>query len=144
MKEATDDPSAGARNRLGAAWLIAMVATAGSLFFSDVMGFVPCQLCWYQRIAMYPLSVILLIGILQEDRRAGVYGLALAVPGLLIALYHNLIQWEIIPKGLIPCTQGIPCGTIYINWLGFITIPFLSMMGFAVITGLLFFRKGAS
>ena len=123
------------------AWVVAMTATIGSLFFSEEMGFVPCQLCWYQRIAMYPTAVVLLMGVLLNDLRAGLYGMVLAGIGLVIAIYHNFIQWEIIPPSMIPCSQGVPCGTMYIQWLGFITIPFLSMMAFGAIFIVLCFLR---
>jgi len=101
----------------------ALYESIPSLFFSEVMSFVPCALCWYQRIAMYPLVLILLIALIKGDR--GVYQYALPLTGLgwFWAMYHNLLHWDIIPESIAPCVQGIPCSTVYINWLGFITIP---------------------
>ena len=115
------------------AWLLATIASLGSLFFSDVMAFIPCSLCWYQRIAMYPLVVILLVGLFPFDGKVVKFALPLAFIGLMISLYHNLLHWGIVPESAAPCVQGIPCSTQYINWLGFITIPVLSMAAFSII-----------
>lgn len=116
------------------AWLIATISTAGSLFFSDVMGFIPCTLCWYQRIFMYPLVLILGIGFFTEDHTSLKYAIPLTIVGLLVSVYHNLLQWKIIPETASPCKVGVPCAAKYIDWLGFITIPFLSMVAFLLIT----------
>lgn len=116
-----------------ASWIVALAASIGSLFFSEVMEFVPCSLCWYQRIFMYPLSLLFLIGFFKEDKNILGYGLSLSIPGFIIALYHNLLVWEIIPESASPCTQGIPCNAIYIDWLGFITIPFMSLIAFSLL-----------
>ena len=116
------------------AWIQAVAATAGSLFFSEIMQLPPCVLCWYQRIAMYPLVIVLGIGILYKDTKAAVYGLPLAVMGLGIAMYHNLLYYHIIPESIAPCTTGISCTTRQIEWAGFITIPFLSLLAFVSIS----------
>lgn len=123
------------------AWLTAAVATAGSLFFSDVMGFTPCVLCWYQRIFMYPLAIILFIVMQKKDITALRYVSALAYPGWAIAMYHVLLQKKIIPAGASPCVQGVPCDMMYINWFGFITIPVLSLTAFTIIIGALIYMK---
>jgi disulfide bond formation protein DsbB len=126
---------------LYAAWTIALVATAGSLFFSEVMELPPCVLCWYQRIAMYPLVPIIAVGILANDRRVKAYALPLALAGLAIAFYHNLLYYGIIPESITPCQQGVSCTSRQIEWLGFITIPLLSLIGFISITVCLLFAK---
>lgn len=118
-------------------WLIALIATLGSLFFSDVMGFIPCSLCWYQRIAMYPLVLILGLAAWKNRNDVTLYALPLSIIGWLLALYHLGVQYEIIPESASPCVQGIPCSSMYINWLGFITIPFLSFTAFSFIIILL-------
>jgi disulfide bond formation protein DsbB len=120
-------------NILFFAWVVALVSTLGSLFFSEVMGFVPCSLCWYQRICMYPLVILLAVGSFPFDAKVYKFSLPFAVIGWLFALYHNLLHWKIIPESASPCRQGIPCSTVYINWLGFITIPFLSLVAFSLI-----------
>lgn len=116
------------------AWTQALVATVGSLFFSEVMQLPPCVLCWYQRIAMYPLVVVLSVGILLKDAKAALYALPLAVAGLGAAIYHNLLYYHLIPESITPCTTGISCTTRQLEWLGFITIPLLSLVAFSVIT----------
>lgn len=115
-------------------WFQALIATLGSLFFSEVMHLPPCVLCWYQRIMMYPLTLILTVGILLGDRRLRYYALPLSVIGLVISVYHNLLYYGILPESIAPCTSGVSCTTRQIEWLGFITIPLLSLAAFTVIT----------
>src|SRR5689334_5543280 len=91
------------------AWIISLVAMVGSLFFSEVMNLPPCVLCWYQRIAMYPLVVIIGIGIINRDNRVKSYALPLCLIGLAISIYHNLLYYHFIPESIAPCTQGISC-----------------------------------
>jgi disulfide bond formation protein DsbB len=125
-------------------FIIASIATLGSLFFSEIMEFVPCTMCWYQRIFMYPLVLILLINLLYPDDKLFKYSIPLTSIGLLFSLYHNLLMWKIIPENVVPCKQGVPCSTEYIDWFGFITIPFLSLIAFGLIFILLFLgNKGA-
>jgi disulfide bond formation protein DsbB len=119
------------------AWLVAVVATAGSLFFSEVMLLPPCVLCWYQRIAMYPLVVILLLGLFSTDGSAKRYAAPLGLIGWGIAVYHNLLYYKLIPEHLSPCAQGISCTSRQIEWLGFVTIPFLSLAAFTLLLALL-------
>ncbi len=123
------------------AWLQALVATLGSLFFSEVMQLPPCKLCWYQRIVMYPLVWILGVGIYKKDKNSVIYALPLAVIGLLIAVYHNLLYYGVIPESLAPCTLGVSCTTKFFEWFGFVTIPLLSLAGFVVICGSLWAAK---
>jgi len=122
------------------AWIIALVATVGSLFFSEVMGFPPCMLCWYQRIAIYPLVIIIGIGIVTRDGRMKYYALPLALIGLTIAIYQNLLYYGIIPESIAPCTEGISCTSRQIEWLGFITIPLMALMAFIGLTLCLLFH----
>lgn len=122
-------------------WLIALVATAGSLFLSQVMGYAPCVLCWYQRIAMYPLLIIFTVGLMAKTNEVHLYSLPLSIIGFLVALYHNLIQWEIIPEAASPCVQGVSCSTVFLGWLGFITIPLLSLTAFTLITSILLLSR---
>lgn len=123
------------------AWLVALIATVGSLFFSDVMGFVPCSMCWYQRIFMYPVALLLTLGVFQSDPKACKYSLSVAIVGWLFAVYHNLLMWGIIPESALPCRSGVPCSTRYIEYFGFVTIPFLSLVAFSLIVMLLFFER---
>lgn len=116
------------------AFIQAFVATAGSLYFSEVMGYLPCALCWYQRILMYPLVLVIGVGLLLRDRRLPAYALPLSVLGFVISLYHNLLQYNVISDGSGSCTGGVPCTTLWINWFGFVTIPLLALIAFGVIT----------
>lgn len=124
------------------AWFQAAVAMAVSLVFSEVVELQPCVLCWYQRIAMYPLVLILGISIVRRDDAAKVYALPLALCGLVVAAYHNLVYYKVIPQNIIPCTSGVSCTTKQIEWLGFITIPLLSLIAFLIIVlSLVFYRQ---
>ncbi|MES2803149.1 MAG: disulfide oxidoreductase [Bdellovibrionota bacterium] len=119
---------------LKSALLIAVVATGGSLFFSEIMTLPPCVLCWYQRILMYPLILIFGVGLFRNVKESFIYGLALSCTGLAIAIYHNLLYYGLIPESITPCTSGVSCTSRQIEWLGFITIPLLSLIAFILIT----------
>ena len=123
------------------AWLVASVATLGSLFFSEVMMFPPCVFCWYQRICMYPLVVILSAGLFPVSKSVIKFSAPLALIGWVVAVYHNLLYYKILPESAAPCVRGISCTTVYIEWLGFITIPLLSLLAFSAILILLFFTN---
>jgi disulfide bond formation protein DsbB len=125
----TADPNL-LRSWLFWAWIGALVAALGSLFFSEVMKLPPCTLCWYQRICLYPLVVLLPVGILRGDDRVHLYALPLVVIGLCIAVYHNLLYYGVIPQALSPCTAGVACNARQIDWLGFIGIPLLGLGAF--------------
>ncbi len=113
-------------------WMVAVIATAGSLFFSEVIGFIPCELCWYQRIFMYPLVIVLGIAIIKKDTNQALYALILSSIGACISLYHYLLQ-KVPALSTIDSCGIIPCSGQYINWLGFITIPFLALISFLFI-----------
>ena len=124
------------------AWLLATIATLGSLFFSEVMEIQPCVLCWYQRIFMYPLVLIFLVGLFPLDRNVIRYALPIAVIGWGISVYHYLLYSGYIPETMQPCTQGVSCTEINLELLGFITIPMLSILSYsAIIALLLVFKK---
>lgn len=120
-------------NALNLAWLGALVATTGSLIFSEIFKFPPCVLCWYQRTMMYPLVAIIGVAIYKRDKNAIIPAFILIPIGWLIALYHNLLYYKLIPESAAPCFAGISCTTKYIEWFGFVTIPFLSLVGFTSI-----------
>jgi disulfide bond formation protein DsbB len=122
---------------LFAAWLVAAVATAGSLFFSYVMGFAPCVLCWYQRIFLFPLVVILAVGLFPADRRVVRYALPLTAIGWLVAAYHNLVYAGVVPESLQPCARGVSCTEEYIQLFGVLSIPMLSLLAFTALAGIL-------
>ena len=119
------------------AWLIAVVSALGALFFSEIMQLPPCTLCWYQRNFMFPLVLILPIGLFPLDRKVVRYALPLAVGGWLFAVFHMLLVTGVIPEKLEPCMQGVPCSERVIDWFGFVTIPLLSVAAFSSIIALL-------
>jgi disulfide bond formation protein DsbB len=118
------------------AWLVALVATVGSLIYSEVIHFVPCRLCWFQRIAMYPLSFVLLVGAIRREAVVKYYGLPLALVGLAISIYHNVIQFYPSLEGG-SCDPLNPCSARSIEVFGFIDIPFMAGAGFILISVLL-------
>jgi len=122
---------------LWGAWGFALVATLGSLFFSEYSQFIPCRLCWFQRIGMYPLAVILLIAAIRRDSRGGaLYGLPCASFGAIVAIYHIYIEYH--PEAeTAGCKIGAPCTTKWIDKLGYITIPVLALTAFLAIITLL-------
>jgi disulfide bond formation protein DsbB len=119
------------------ALLAAMIATCGSLFFSEVLGWLPCQLCWYQRILMYPLTVILTVGILRRERGLHWYVLPLSLGGMAVSTYHYLEVMKLIPPS--DCSGAVPCSVDYLTSiltgpLGFVKIPFLALVAFTIIS----------
>lgn len=119
------------------AWLVASTSTLGALFFGEVMRLPPCSLCWYQRIFMFPLALVLPFGLFPFDRNVVRATLPLAVIGGLVAAFHVLLVAGVIPESVKPCAQGVPCSEKVIEWFGFVTIPLLSVAAFAAITALL-------
>lgn len=126
------------------AWFMSAVATLGSLFFSEVMKFPPCVLCWYQRICMYPLVLVLFMGLFPYEKKVARFALPLALVGWIIAVYHNLLYYHILPESAAPCVQGISCTTVQIQWFGFVTIPFMSLVAFSFIVVSLLLMKRIS
>lgn len=124
------------RHPLVWAWLVALLAMAGSLYLSEVADLLPCSLCWYQRIAMYPLVVILGVGALRADLSVWRYGLPLSVIGLVIAAYHVTIQWR-PALDIGACSVGAPCSGRYLAVFGFISIPTMAGAMFLLISTLL-------
>lgn len=120
------------------AWLVALVSMVGSLIYSEVIHFVPCRLCWFQRIAMYPMAVILLVGAIRREFQVKYYALPLALIGLGISVYHYIIQrFPSLESGA--CDPSAPCSAVYVDIFDFISIPFMAGMGFIVIAVLLGF-----
>lgn len=119
-------------------WLIAATSTLGSLFVSEVMGLKPCVLCWYQRIFMYPLVVIFLVGLFPLDRSVFRYALPIAIIGWGFAIYHYLLYSGYIPKSLQPCSEDASCAEINLLLFDFITIPMMSILSYTAIIVLLF------
>ncbi|MDX8388048.1 MAG: disulfide bond formation protein B [Ghiorsea sp.] len=126
------------------AWGIATVATLISLFFSEVMDLIPCILCWYQRICMFPLAIILLLGLFPLDTNVIRYALPFSFIGFLFTLYHCLLFYGYIPENMQPCRQGVPCDDDSMILFGFLPIPILSLIAFTLITTLLLYAKRIS
>jgi disulfide bond formation protein DsbB len=121
---------------LGLAAGVAVVATLGSLYFSEVADFPPCRLCWYQRIGMYPLAVILPIAAWRRDRQVGWYALPLAVVGGLVSIHHVLVErFPSLESGA--CELANPCSVVWVERFGYLTIPAMALSGFALIALLL-------
>ena len=120
-------------NILFMAWLLAFTSVLGSLFFSEILKYPPCVLCWYQRICLFPLVPILLMGLFPYDRSVVKFALPLTLTGWLIAFYHNLLYTGIIPKSLQPCDQSNSCTEIHLGLFGFVTIPLLSLLSFTLL-----------
>ncbi|MEI7678274.1 MAG: disulfide bond formation protein B [Betaproteobacteria bacterium] len=127
-----------------AAWLVATASMLGALFFGEIMHLSPCVLCWWQRICMFPLVVILPAGLFPLDLRVVRYVLPLAAGGWLFALFHMLLMAGVIPEDLKPCTRGIPCSEKVIEWFGFVTIPLLSLLAFSAVIAFLFMAHSRS
>lgn len=124
------------------AWAQALVATVGSLYFSEIMGYIPCNMCWYQRILMYPLVAVFTVALLRRDGNARAYGLPLAIGGLAAAIFHNLVYYNVVAEAQIGlCMVNVPCTTRWFEWFGFISIPQLSLIAFTVITACLAFIR---
>lgn len=126
------------------AWIVSVAATVGSLYLSEVMGFIPCRLCWFQRIFMYPQVILLGMAAYRGDRRMASYVLPLAIIGGLVSIYHYMEQKVPGFAELNPCTDGVPCNEDYLDWFGVITIPLMALVAFILIAGCLWLTKRAS
>jgi disulfide bond formation protein DsbB len=120
------------------AFLVTAIATGGSLFFSETAGFIPCELCWFQRICMYPLSIVTLLAAAADDRRAARYLLPLPLVGAGVSVYHLLVENGVVGQSQI-CLLSAPggCATKWIDEFGYVTIPTLALTGFALALALL-------
>jgi disulfide bond formation protein DsbB len=123
---------------LWAAFVVAAIATGGSLFFSEIAHFVPCELCWFQRICMYPLSIVTLLAALRGDHRVARYLLPLPIVGAGVSVYHLLVENGVVEQAK-ACLASAPggCATKWIDEFGWITIPTLALTGFVLLTGFL-------
>jgi disulfide bond formation protein DsbB len=144
-----DHPIAPHRNGLHAtfwtplflAWLLALLATAGAIFLGEVMGMTPCVLCWYQRIAMFPLVLVLGVGLFAADASSARYALPLAGVGWATAAYHLLIFWGLVSEGLVPCGKGSSCADVDVQVAGAVPIPLLSLVAFSGILAALWVAR---
>jgi disulfide bond formation protein DsbB len=131
-----------AGGELHAAAVVALVATSGRLYFSEVAGFLPCVLCWWQRVFMYPLVVLLGVGALDRGlraasrRRFSAYVLPLPLLGAAFALYHLYVE-HVPGAESVLCSVGVPCSVRWFTELGYITLPMLALTAFAAIAALL-------
>lgn len=132
-----------AKNALYLALLQCLAALLASLYFSEILGFTPCVLCWWQRIFIYPLIALLIVGILRRDKFVYTYVLPLAILGWCVSLYHNLLYYKIIPENLAPCTAGVSCLTKFVEYFGFLSIPLLAFLGFSVVVSLMLIYRNA-
>lgn len=119
------------------AWIIALAATLGALFVGEVMGQTPCNLCWHQRVFMFPLAIILAVATFREDAGIWRYALPIAAVGGLIAAFHTAVYTGIIPEGIKPCVQGPSCASADMTILGGVPLPVLSLVSFTAIAILL-------
>jgi disulfide bond formation protein DsbB len=116
------------------AWVIALTASLSSVYISEVLQWSPCILCWYQRICMFPLAILLPMGVIRRDRELPYLALPLSVIGSGIALFHLLLQEGVIPEAAAPCVSGASCLTRHVLLFGFVTIPYFSLIAFLLIT----------
>ncbi|MBX2835713.1 MAG: disulfide bond formation protein B [Gammaproteobacteria bacterium] len=128
---------------LFSAWFIALIATLGALFIGEVLGQAPCELCWYQRIAMFPLALILGIACLSYDFSIYRYALPLAIAGGIVALWHTLLYAGVISEAIVPCSaDGPSCTGSSMTIMNVIPLPIISLVSFAAISILLFILPG--
>jgi disulfide bond formation protein DsbB len=132
------------RIALPLAWIVALVTMVGSLYYSKVQEFVPCELCWYQRICIYPFAVILGIAAWRRDATIRVYAVPVFAIGMVIAGYHTWIQAFPPSNGTSFCTVEAPCTTRYVWEFGFVSLPFMALSAFVVMTALLLVARPAS
>ncbi|MGD8191401.1 disulfide oxidoreductase [Brevibacillus ginsengisoli] len=128
-------------NALYLAWIVSLIAVGGSLYLSEVLKYIPCELCWFQRIFMYPQAILLGMACYRNDRRIISYLLPLNIIGGLISLYHYAEQKIPGLAEMLPCSAGIPCNKDYLDWFGVITIPLLALIAFVMISVLLWMGR---
>lgn len=116
-------------------WAVSVGSIFISLYYSDILNLEPCTLCWWQRIFMYPVAVIMSVAIARKDKTAVYYTLPLSALGMVLALYHSLLQWGIIKESVLTCSaqSAVSCADAQVNYFGFATIPFLALVAFTAI-----------
>ncbi len=130
-------------NAVAMAFAVALVCTLGSLYLSEVAHYLPCKLCWYQRIVMYPLVPILLVALLRKDNRVAAYVLPLTIIGGLISTYHVLLERFPGLEGAASCDPDNPCSAILLVRFGYLTIPTMALSGFALVTVLVLVARNS-
>lgn len=126
-------------NALLIIWVVSLTATLGSLYFSEIRGYVPCTLCWYQRILMYPIVLITTVAFIQKNAKIALTTAVFSSIGAVTSLYHYGLQKLDFLQDSAPACGMVPCTGEYINWLGFITIPFLALTAFLIIAAASFY-----
>jgi disulfide bond formation protein DsbB len=124
------------------AFVVALVATLGSLYYSEIAHFLPCRLCWYQRILMYPLTLITLVGALKRDEYLPSYVLPLSILGMGVSAYHYLMEKGVVPAST-TCALDVPCNISYVNYFGFVTIALMAFVAFTLITIIMLAMRAA-
>ena len=122
-------------------FIVSLIAMLGSLYFSEIRLYEPCEMCWYQRILMYPIVLLSFIGIIKNDINAGFYVRVLSGIGIFVSAYHYALQKIPALGDSVNACTGVSCTVQYINWAGFITIPLLALTAFIIIFILSFFIK---
>ncbi len=116
-------------------WIMCAVTTGamvGSLYFSEHVGYAPCKLCWYQRIAMYSIAIVTFVAALRRDKNIAWYSLVLASLGLVVSTYHYLLEWFPQLESNV-CSLDVPCTTIWFRELGFVTLCFMAGSAFIAV-----------
>lgn len=126
-------------NALLVIWVVSLTATLGSLYFSEIRGYEPCTLCWYQRILMYPIVLIVTVAYIQKNAKIALTTAVFSSIGAVTSLYHYSLQKLDFLQDTAPACGRVPCTGQYINWLGFITIPFLALTAFIIIAAVSFY-----
>ena len=114
-------------------WVVSLVATLGSLYFSEIRGYIPCTMCWFQRIFMYPIVIITTVAVIQKNAKIAMTTAVFSIIGGCISLYHYGVQKIDFLTESAPTCGLVSCTGQYINWIGFITIPFLALTAFILI-----------
>ena len=132
------------RNVASMLFIASLGALLGSLSYSEIVGFPPCDLCWIQRIFMYPQAILAFIGIVKKEKTIVDYLLPLSILGAIVSLYHSLVHWRLVSGSFLACTSSVtaPCAKVYVLEYGYITIPFMAFTAFAyLITVTLIYYK---
>jgi len=130
------------KNAILFSFVVALIAMLGSLYYSDIVGYTPCKLCWFQRIFMYPQAFLFGLALIKKDRRIAPYAILLSVPGALIAAFHYREQIAFNP--LAPCSAvgySVSCAEHFVKNFGYITIPMMALTAFLLILAFLFAQK---
>jgi len=127
------------RNGIKIAFIVSLIASLGSLFYSTYAGFVPCSLCWFQRIFMYPEAILLGLALLKKDKGIVDYVLTLSLAGLAISIYHNYIYIKSLSSNF--CTISEPCTVAYVSEFHYISIPMMALTAFSLISLSLIIKK---